>query len=62
MKNLMTVEQFGKRIGVGRATAYRFVAAREIDTTDIALKGRPRLRITEDALKRFIARREGRAA
>lgn len=60
----MTVEQFGDRLGIGRATAYRIVAARQVDTTDVAVRGRPRLRISEDALQKFVARRteQGSAA
>lgn len=60
--SLMTVTEFGQRIGVKRATAYRIVAARQVDTTDVAVRGRPRLRISEEALKRYVARREERAA
>lgn len=62
--NLMTVTEFGRRLGVSRATAYRKVAARQVATTDVAVKGKPRLRISEDALKRYIAGRteQGSAA
>ena len=62
--NLMTVEQFGKRIGVGRATAYRHVAAGQVDVTDIGTGRRPRLRISEEAYEKFVAGRteQGRAA
>lgn len=60
--SLMTVEEFGRRLKVGRATAYRIVAARQVDVTDIAVKGRPRLRISEKALERYVASREERAA
>jgi transposase len=62
--NLMTVEEFGKRIKVGRATAYRIVAASQVATTDVAVRGRPRLRISEQELKRYVDRRteQGSAA
>lgn len=60
--NLMTVREFGARIGVSRSSAYEIVAARRIDTTDVGTGRRPRLRISEDALKRYIARNEERAA
>lgn len=61
---LLTVTEFGKRLGVGRATAYRIVAARQVDTTDVAVRGRPRLRISEKALERYVGRRteQGSAA
>lgn len=62
--NLMTVAEFGRRLGIGRATAYRVVAAGQVDTTDVAVKGRPRLRISETAYQRYVSRRteQGRAA
>lgn len=60
--NLMTITEFGRRIGVGRSTAYRIVAGRQVDTTDVAVRGRPRLRVSEKALERYVARREERAA
>jgi len=61
---LLTVAEFGRAIGVGRATAYRLIAARQVATTDVSVKGRPRLRISEAAMKRFIDRRteQGSAA
>lgn len=61
----MSVIQFGKRLGVSSATAYRLVASRAVDVTDIDASGkRVRLRITEAAYQRFLAKREikGRAA
>lgn len=60
----MTVTEFGLRIGVGRATAYRHVAAGAVDVTDIGTGSRPRLRISEKAYEKFVARRtvQGRAA
>lgn len=58
--NLMTVTEFALRIGATRSTGYRIVAAGQVDTTDIAVKGRPRLRISEDALERYVAARTER--
>lgn len=61
---LLTVTQFGHRLGVGRATAYRIVAARQVDVTDVGTGRRPRLRISEKALNDYVARRteQGSAA
>lgn len=60
---LLTVSEFAKRLGVGRSTAYRIVAHGEVAVTDVG-HGRPRLRITEDAFKRYVAKRteQGRRA
>lgn len=58
----MTVAEFGRRIGVGRASAYRIVAARKVATTDVGTGRRPRLRISEKALEAYIARHEEPAA
>lgn len=60
----MTVTEFGRRLGVGRATAYRHVAAGQVDVTDIGTGRRPRLRISEKAYEKFVARRteQGRVA
>lgn len=57
----LTVAEFGKRIGVGRATAYRLVPAGRVDVVDVAVKGRPRLRISEQALIEFARRNQVRA-
>lgn len=63
--NAMSVSEFGRRIGVSPATAYRLVAAGAVSVTNVDASGsRPRLRVTEAALERFLAKREikGRAA
>jgi hypothetical protein len=58
-ERLMTVTEFGDRIGVPRATAYRIVAAGQIDCTNVSTgTQRPRIRISEAAYKRYIAARE----
>jgi hypothetical protein len=61
---LMTVEEFGRRIKVGRASAYRIVAARQVDVTDVGTGDRPRLRVSEKALEKYVAARteQGSAA
>lgn len=63
--NEMTVTQFGRRLGISRASAYRIVASGAIALTDARATGKtPRVRITEAAYQRFLAKREikGRAA
>lgn len=61
----MSVREFAKRLDVSPATAYRLVAAGAVNVTNVDASGKkPRLRITEAALERFLAKREikGRAA
>lgn len=55
---LMTVEQFAQRIGVSRATAYRIVGAGEVDRTPVGHGSKPKIRISERALERYIERLE----
>lgn len=61
---LMTVAEFGARLGVSRAAAYRLVAAGRITTVDVSCGGRPKLRVTEAAFERYLAANTipGRAA
>lgn len=57
--NAMSVTEFGRRLGISPASAYRIVAAGEVDLVDGKATGkRPRIRITEAALERFLARRK----
>lgn len=57
--NAMSVTEFGRRLGISRASAYRIIATGEVDLVDGKATGsRPRVRITEAALAKFIARRE----
>jgi excisionase family DNA binding protein len=53
----MTVAEFGERLGISRRSAYRVVAAGLVDLTDVGTRARPRLRITEQALERYLERR-----
>lgn len=54
----MTVPEFGVRIGVKRTTAYELVAQGAVDLVNVAASGkRPALRITEEALAKFLAKR-----
>lgn len=55
---LMTITEFGKRIGVSQATAYRIVAAGLVDITPVGLGPKPNVRISEAALERYIERNE----
>lgn len=57
-ERLMTVIQFGERIGVPRSTAYGIVAAGLIDWTNISTGKKPRIRISEAAFQRYVAARE----
>ena len=54
-EQLMTVEQFGERLGVSRATAYRIVAAGLVDRTPVGPGRAPMTRISEAALTRYLA-------
>lgn len=64
MEQLLSVAQFAKRLHVSPATAYRIVAAGRIDWTDIGTGTRPRIRISERALRKYVDGRteHGRAA
>lgn len=52
----MTVPEFGKRIRVGATAAYAKVAAGEIDVVNVGSPKRPRLRVTEADLQKYIQR------
>lgn len=55
----MSVTEFGRRLGISRASAYRIVASGEIALTDAKATGkRPRTRISEAAYQRFLAKRQ----
>jgi predicted site-specific integrase-resolvase len=63
--NAMSVPEFGRRLGISRASAYRIVASGEIALVDARATGKKvRVRISEAAYERFLAKREirGRAA
>lgn len=63
---LMTVKQFGERIGVSHATAKRKVRAGEVKVINIGSPDRLRFRITEADFERYVeskrVQRRGRAA
>lgn len=51
----MTVAEFGQRLGrVSRAAAYRIVAAGKVEVVNVSSGRRPRLRITEAALHKYL--------
>jgi len=54
---LLTVPQFAARLGVSRRTAYRIIAAGLIDRSDVG-RGKPKTRISEAALDRYLKRCE----
>lgn len=60
----MPVKEFAERISVSTRTAYRLVATGQIDVVNVATTGAPRLRVTESALSRYLAKHviKGRAA
>lgn len=61
--NAMSVTEFGKRLGISPASAYRIVAAGEVTLTDAKATGkRPRIRITEAAFEQFLKRRQMRGS
>lgn len=51
---LLKPEDAGKRLGVHADTVRRMVEAGEIEGIDVGTTKYPRLRISEDALKKFI--------
>lgn len=57
MSAAMSVENFGRRIGVSRASAYRIVAAGQVALTNVGTGSRPRVRITEAALDAYLKSR-----
>lgn len=56
MSAAMSVPDFGRRIGVSRASAYRIVAAGLVELTNVGTGARPRVRITEAALDAYLDR------
>lgn len=61
----MSVTELGRRLGISRASAYRLIASGEIALLDAKVSGkRPRVRISETAFERFLAKRQmgGQAA
>lgn len=57
-ERLMKVGEFADRVGLPRSTAYGVIARREVDVTNVGSLKRPRLRISESALRRYIERRQ----
>jgi excisionase family DNA binding protein len=57
-ERLLTIPQFAECIGVSRATAYRIVADGLIDRTDVGRGGKPKTRISESALARYVQRHQ----
>lgn len=57
-EQLLTIPEFAKRLGVSRATAYRIVADGLVDRTDVGRGGKPKTRISERALAKYLANRE----
>lgn len=64
MEQLISMATFAERLGCSPATAYRIVAAGRIDWTDIGIGGRPRIRISERAFRKYVDGRteQGRVA
>lgn len=63
-ERLMTIAEAADALRISPRTVYRAIARRQIVTTDVAVYGKPRLRIAESALVAYVARRQikGRAA
>lgn len=53
----MSVAEFGKRLGISRASAYRIVGAGQVELTNVGTGETPRIRITETALSQYFANR-----
>jgi predicted site-specific integrase-resolvase len=58
---LLTVAEFGERIGVKPRTAQRIVKADKVDKVNVGSAKRPRYRISEAAAERYIAKNEKKA-
>lgn len=56
--SLMTVAEFAQRLKTSKRSAYRIIAARQVDITPIGTGTRPRIRISEAALAKYIAEHE----
>ncbi len=61
-EQLLKVRDLMARLRVSRATAYRIVARGQIDWTDVATGGRPSIRISEDALRKYVSGRTERGS
>ena len=60
-KDLMTLAQWGRRLGISPATAWRRFRDGEIETVNVGSPGKPKLRVTEEAHARYLAARVIRA-
>lgn len=56
-EQLMTVVEFGRRIGKSRTAAYRIVVAGDIAVVNVGSRQRPQLRISETDLRAYIEAR-----
>lgn len=55
----MSVTEFGRRLGISRASAYRIVASGDVDLLDGKATGkRVRVRISEAAFEKFLRNRQ----
>lgn len=65
-ENLMTLAEWGKRLGVSPVTAWRRFRDGEVEAVNIGSVRRPMLRVTEEAHVEYLRRRKiparGRAA
>lgn len=53
----LTTQQAAQRLGVGASTLRRYVASGDIEISNVGTPLRPRWRLTEAELDRFIASR-----
>jgi predicted site-specific integrase-resolvase len=54
---MMSVTEFGHRLGISPASAYRLVASGAVQIVDVGTGRRMRMRVTEEALTEFLQRR-----
>jgi excisionase family DNA binding protein len=57
-RRYMTVAEFADRLGVGKTTATRWVAAGEVEVINVGSRLRPRLRVSEATFEEFEKRRK----
>jgi hypothetical protein len=52
---LMTVEQFGQRLGLSRTSAWRRVTSGQVAVVNVGSARRPQLRVSEAEYARYVA-------
>lgn len=61
MTRLLTIPEVAAALRCGRTSVYELISAGELPATDVAVKGRPKTRVTEAAVNAFIEKRTRQA-